>query len=61
MGIERHHLFAEVDALTRAYLAQVQRKRRELRRRERMLAATVACCAGGDVPECPVIDALFQR
>lgn len=49
---------AEVKARTEKHLADVRAKIADLRRIERVLAATAASCSGGDVPECPVLDAL---
>lgn len=49
---------AEVRARTEQHLADVRAKIGDLRRIERVLATTAAACSGGDVPECPVLDAL---
>lgn len=49
---------AEVKARTEKHLADVRAKIADLRRIERVLAATAASCSGGDVPECPILDAL---
>jgi MerR family mercuric resistance operon transcriptional regulator len=49
---------AEVRDLTMRHLRDVRAKLADLRRLERVLAATVAGCEGEDVPECPVLDAL---
>jgi MerR family mercuric resistance operon transcriptional regulator len=51
----------EVRALTESHLALVRRKRADLQRMERVLAAMVAECRNGRVPECPIIDALFAQ
>jgi MerR family mercuric resistance operon transcriptional regulator len=51
---------AEVKAITLDHLAEVRRKIADLRRLERTLAAVAGKCRGGKVPECPVIEALFQ-
>jgi len=51
---------AEVEAITRAHLAEVRRKIADLRRLERTLADVAGKCRGGRVPDCPVIDALFD-
>lgn len=42
------------------HLEDVRKKIADLRRMERTLAATAARCRGGDVPECPIIDALSR-
>jgi len=51
----------EVEALTSAHLDEVRRKLADLKRLEKVLKEMVARCAGGEVPECPVIEALFQE
>ncbi|HKF61133.1 MAG TPA: helix-turn-helix domain-containing protein [Dongiaceae bacterium] len=51
---------AEVKTITLDHLAEIRRKIADLRRLERTLAATAGKCRGGKVPECPVIEALFQ-
>lgn len=50
----------QVQVLANAHLASVRAKIADLKRIERVLAATVAQCTGDDVPECPVIDALSE-
>jgi MerR family mercuric resistance operon transcriptional regulator len=49
---------AEVRDVTMRHLLDVRARLADLRRLERVLAATVAGCKGGDVPDCPVLDAL---
>lgn len=49
----------EVLELTRDHLMSVRQKIADLKRLERTLASVSDQCKGGDVPECPVIDALF--
>lgn len=51
---------AEVRDISLEHLRAIHRKIADLRRLERTMAAMVAECDGGAVPECPVIDALFQ-
>ncbi|MGH7123124.1 MAG: MerR family transcriptional regulator [Stellaceae bacterium] len=51
---------SEVRALTLAHVAEVRRKIADLRRLERVMADMAAQCTGDRVPECPVIDALFD-
>lgn len=51
----------EVQALTLQHLESVREKLADLRRLERTLAGIAAQCDGGTVPECPVIDALFDE
>ena len=49
----------EVSKLAKRHLETVQQKIEDLRRIEEALSTTVLSCSGEDVPECPVIDALF--
>lgn len=50
----------EVRELTLEHLQETRKKIADLRRLEKSLAAIAAQCEGGSVPECPVIDALFE-
>lgn len=50
----------EVQALTLDHLADVKKKLADLRQLERVLRKMAAQCSGGKVPECPIIDALFE-
>ena len=49
---------AEVKERAERHLADIRAKIADLRRIERVLAATAARCSGDDVPECPILDAL---
>lgn len=49
----------EVLELTRDHLKSVRQKIADLKKLERTLAGVSAQCEGGDVPDCPIIDALF--
>ncbi len=51
----------EVEVLTTVHLEDVRRKLADLKRLEKVLGEMVARCAGGEVPECPVIEALFRQ
>ena len=51
---------AEVKTVTLDHIDEVRRKLADLRRLERVLKDMAAQCEGGDVPDCPVIDALFR-
>lgn len=55
-----HYTCAEVKAITLDHLADVRRKIADLRRLERTLAEVSGKCRGGKVPDCPVIEALFD-
>jgi MerR family transcriptional regulator, mercuric resistance operon regulatory protein len=51
---------AQVRALTLEHVADIHRKIADLRRLERVLISIAAQCSGRRIPDCPVIDALFQ-
>lgn len=50
----------EVKAVTDRHLDGVRRKIADLGKLERTLQKIGAACAGGRVPECPIIDSLYQ-
>lgn len=52
---------AEVKAMTLEHLADVRRKIADLQRLARTLQDMAAQCDRGAVPECPIVDALFQN
>lgn len=52
---------AEVKAFTLDHVDQVRRKIVDLRKLEKVLKDMASQCDGGEVPECPVIDALFKE
>ena len=51
---------AQVRATTLDHLAEIRRKIADLRRLARVMADTSARCTGDRVPECPIIDTLFD-
>lgn len=51
---------AHVQAVTVEHLGDVRRKIRDLKRLERTLSGIVSRCGGGTVPECPIVEALFD-
>lgn len=51
---------AEVEAISRRHLDDVRAKIADLLTMETVLAGMVAECKGGAVPDCPVIEALFE-
>lgn len=51
---------ADVNTIARLHLDEVRRKMADLRRIERALAETTRCCDGEGVPECPLIETLFE-
>ena len=50
----------EVHDLTTSHLFSVREKIENLRTLETALAEMVAKCGQGDVPECPIVDMLFE-
>ncbi len=50
----------EVQALTLEHAKDVRGKITDLRRMEKALSAIASECAGNDVPDCPIIDALLD-
>jgi MerR family mercuric resistance operon transcriptional regulator len=50
---------AEVNALTVDHLKDIRQKIADLRRLERAMSEMTALCAKDEIPECPIIDALF--
>ena len=51
----------QVCEMTLEHLADVQTKIADLKRMERTLKATAARCTGDRVPDCPIIDTLFDN
>ncbi len=51
---------AEVYSLTMEHLAEIRRKIADLRRLQRVMNEMAAKCTGDRIPECPIIDALFD-
>ena len=52
---------AEVKVITVEHLDDVRQKIKDLRRLERILKEMASQCEDGTVPDCPIIDALFQE
>lgn len=50
----------EVRSLAVAHKASVQRKIADLKKMNAVLTEMVAQCDGGQLPDCPIIDALFE-
>ena len=57
---EHNYTCGEVQSLTLHQLENVRAKIADLRKLEKTLAAMAAECEGGTIPECPVIEALFE-
>lgn len=56
---ETGHSCKEVKALTLDHLGSVQRKIGDLQRMEAVLTEMAARCDGGDLPDCPIVEALY--
>ena len=50
----------EVEKLAMSHLSSVREKINDLKRMESALSDTVSSCSGQDVPDCPLIDRLFN-
>ena len=51
---------AQVETLALDHLGEIRRKISDLKKLKAVLEAMAARCTGGTVPECPIIDALFD-
>ncbi len=51
----------DVERLAKGHLVSIRKKIADLRRMERVLGGTIKSCSGEDVPDCPLIDVLFER
>ncbi|HEX4081257.1 MAG TPA: arsinothricin resistance N-acetyltransferase ArsN1 family A [Rhizomicrobium sp.] len=51
---------AQVRALTLEHVADIRQKIADLRVLERAMTSIAAKCSGNEVPDCPIIDALFR-
>lgn len=56
----RERCCGKVRELALDHLAEVKRKVADLKRLEGVLGAMAASCADGSLPECPLIEALFD-
>jgi MerR family mercuric resistance operon transcriptional regulator len=52
---------SEIQALTVQHLQSVRLKIAQLRKLERTLKEMASNCAGGDTPDCPIIEALSEH
>ncbi len=59
--VEGGYTCGQVRDLTLQHLTDVKRKIADLRRIAHTLSVTSKACTGGNIPECPVIDALFGK
>jgi len=51
---------AQIHEITVRHAGDIRRKIADLRRLERVLTGMAAQCEGGQIPECPIVDALFE-
>jgi MerR family transcriptional regulator, mercuric resistance operon regulatory protein len=60
LGLARGHdlACAEVRSITERHVAEIRGKIRDLRALDRVLSALAAKCREGEVPPCPILDAL---
>jgi len=58
--VNRGYSCGQVKTLTLQHLTSIRRKITDLQKLEKTLAEVSSRCEGGAVPECPIIDALFE-
>lgn len=51
---------AQVEALALEHVQEIRRKISDLRKLKSVLETMASHCSGGTVPDCPIIDALFD-
>jgi len=49
---------AKVKGITEQHIAEIRQRVKDLKRLERVLSEMVAHCSGGEMPDCPILDAL---
>ncbi|MBA3562581.1 MAG: helix-turn-helix domain-containing protein [Gammaproteobacteria bacterium] len=59
--VEGGYTCGEVKDAAFTHLKDIRRKIADLRRMERTLTETAARCEGGDAPDCPIMDSLFEE
>ena len=57
---DKNFTCAQVDVLAQKHLQDIRRKIAALKRLESTLETMTARCSRGQIPECPIIDALFD-
>ena len=60
MAVNTEFTCAEVHEITTEHLTSVQEKIASLHRLEAVLHDMAAQCSKGDVPDCPIVDTLFE-
>ena len=58
---ERGQTCAEVEGLARAHRNEIRAKIKDLRALEEVLKNMVESCAGGTLPDCPIIETLYRE
>ena len=56
----RKYTCAEIEALATRHSGEIQQKIKDLRKLKNVLEVMASKCTKGQVPECPIIDALFD-
>ena len=56
----REYSCADIHQMTVAHLSEVQSKIADLKKLEKALKQMAAECSRGDVPECPIVETLFE-
>ena len=51
----------QVEAITLHHIGNIHQKILDLKKLEKILATISSQCEGGVVPECPILDALFEQ
>jgi MerR family transcriptional regulator, mercuric resistance operon regulatory protein len=51
---------AQVEDLALAHIGEIRRKIADLQKLEAVLQSMAAQCTGGEMPDCPIIEALFN-
>jgi MerR family mercuric resistance operon transcriptional regulator len=57
---DRKYTCAEIRDLTVTHLKEVEEKISDLRKMQKTLRHMVSECEGGQLPECPIVDSLFD-
>ena len=56
-----HATCAEVKAVTLDHIDDIRGKMADLKKLERVLSELAAQCIGSETPDCPIVEALFER
>src|SRR5215469_1713252 len=55
-----HYTCAQIEGIALAHVEQIRRKISDLTKLKKTLEAMAAQCSGGEIPACPIVDALFS-